>query len=345
MKSLSRRSLLALPVAYAASAFQGESRDSGLEENDSLLIREARLLLRRHGSEVWTGWGEISPPFLYVTASREYAIGFPKPLPGFSLSSRPAPWLDGAVQHRPRQLPANLTASFPVEGHPAIVIGTPAGTGKSPADWVFTVLHEAFHVFQGSKGSLGKIASLGIGPANDASWQLTFPFPYSDADVLRLIHFQGYLLYRAAQEEADTEARYCAETALEAVESYKNLLRRLSPKEPYYGYSQFQEWYEGTAFYTEYQVSRTTWESRTAPSPEFQRALGVGSFGPGWEETYKNRPFLAKHAGRAAKSRTAFYHLGLAKCLCLDRLYPGWKQRYFDAGIWLDDLLKQALGA
>ena len=58
-----------------------------------------------------------------------------------------------------------------------------------------------------------------------------------------------------------------------------------------------------------------------------------------WREAYESRPFLTKHAGRAAKSRTAFYHVGAGKALALDKVDAGWKKRYFLPGIWLDDLL------
>ena len=47
--------------------------------------------------------------------------------------------------------------------------------------------------------------------------------------------------------------------------------------------------------------------------------------------------------GRVARSRTEFYHLGLGKCLLLDRLEPAWKARYVDAGLWLPDLLDRAV--
>jgi peroxiredoxin len=63
-----------------------------------------------------------------------------------------------------------------------------------------------------------------------------------------------------------------------------------------------------------------------------------------WDDSYKGRIFLVKHAGRAAQSRTTFYHLGLGKGLLLDRLLPDWKTRYFAPNVWLNDLLMLALG-
>src|SRR5436190_756658 len=68
--------------------------------------------------------------------------------------------------------------------------------------------HEMFRVFQASKGSYAKVPSLGIGSKSDASWQLTFPFPYSNADVMRLIHLQGFPLWLAASANDSEDSKY-----------------------------------------------------------------------------------------------------------------------------------------
>lgn len=39
-----------------------------------------------------------------------------------------------------------------------------------------------------------------------------------------------------------------------------------------------------------------------------------------WREAYESRPFLTKHAGRATRSRDAFYHRGAGKALALDKV-------------------------
>ena len=44
-----------------------------------------------------------------------------------------------------------------------------------------------------------------------------------------------------------------------------------------------------------------------------------------------------------SRSRLEFYSLGLGVALTLDRLDPSWKARYFEPGVWSDDLLREAL--
>src|SRR5262249_54559260 len=122
-----------------------------------------------------------------------------------------------------------------------------------------------------------------------------------------------------------------------------SLLNRLDPTGRSANYSKFQEWAEGGAFYTEYKMAEAAAGPGYKPTAAFLALPGARGYRALWEGTYRGKVFLAKHAGRAARSRTAFYHLGLAKCLLLDRLEPGWKGRYFGPDGWLDDLVDVAL--
>jgi hypothetical protein len=196
---------------------------------------------------------------------------------------------------------------------------------------------------QYERGSIGRVAALKIGPADDASWQLNFPFPYKDEDVLRLMHLQGYLAFLAARSPDAAEVRYAAGAVAEAASVYRNVLDRLDSTGRSAKYSKFQEWSEGGAFYTEYKMAEAAAGPGYKPTAAFLDLPGARGYRALWEETYRGKVFLAKHAGRAARSRTAFYHLGLAKCLLLDRLDAGWKGRYFGPDGWLDDLLDAAL--
>lgn len=53
---------------------------------------------------------------------------------------------------------------------------------------------------------------------------------------------------------------------------------------------------------------------------------------------------ISKLLGSSAQSRATFFQLGFGKALLLDQLLPDWNTRYFAPGVWLDDLLKTALG-
>lgn len=314
-----------------------------LSRAEAVLLAEAYHLWQSLGEKVWPGWTQVSVPFIYVRDDYEYAVGFPKTPQGFAPLGQDA-LLGKSIQARKRIFGTHSSASFPYEGVPTIVIGTPAALGKSPAAWVLTASHEMFHVLQDSRGGIQKVAQLNIGSGSDPGWQLNFPFPYKDADVMRLIHLQGYPLYLAATDSDEGEVKYNAGTAADAARVYRSFLQRQSPDNKFYDYSRFQEWQEGIAFYTEYRMAELAAGGDYQPTEAFRQLPDYKSYRQVWDEDYKNRTFLVKHAGRAAQSRTAFYHLGLGKGLLLDRLMPDWKSRYFAPGVWLDDLLFDALG-
>ena len=313
-----------------------------LTQEDAALFSETYHLWKTHGNKLWMGWSEIQIPMLYITADYEYAIGFPKTMPGFQ-PFRTAVLPDEKIQVRKRILDPELSASFDIEGIDAVVIGRPTAIGRSSSEWVITAIHEMFHVWQTSKGADQKVAELQLGSVSDASWQLNYPFPYKDADVMRLIHLQSYLIYLAATNTDDESMKYNAGTALEAVDTYRSALKRQDATGHLYDYSKFQEWVEGIAFYTELQMAKAAADVNYQPTEAFRRLPNFKSYQQLWEEKYKNKIFLAKHAGRTARSRTAFYGVGLGKGLLLDRLMPDWKKHYFDGNVWLDDLLARAL--
>ncbi len=43
------------------------------------------------------------------------------------------------------------------------------------------------------------------------------------------------------------------------------------------------------------------------------------------------------------EGETRFYYTGFAQGVLLDRLDPDWKSQAFEPGVWLEDLLRQAV--
>jgi len=111
-------------------------------------------------------------------------------------------------------------------------------------------------------------------------------------------------------------------------------LDRLDPTGRSYKYSQFQQWSEGIAFYTEYRVAQIAASNDLQSLPRFKSLPGFLDY---------TELGIVKDAGRAARSRTMFYHIGFGKGLPLDRLMPNWKSGYFKQDVWLDDLFVKAL--
>jgi hypothetical protein len=327
-------------LAFIALPLEGALPTLSVPEK--AIIGEAYNLWSSRIDSIWPSASKINIPFVYVGEEWEYAIGFPAALNGFIDQGERL--RERTVQVRARTLDRTLSASFPLDGSPAVVIGSPEALGKSAGEWVITAGHEMFHVYQAAMGSYEKTASLEIGPRDDSTWQLRFPFPYTDPEIMKLIHLQGYLLWLTSVNTNTAESRYQIGTAVEAAQMYKAGLAKGTSGEKAYRYSEFQEWNEGVAAYTEFRLAETAAHDKYAPTQAYASLAGFQSYQDLWRHTYEARPFLAKHAGRAAKSRTAFYHLGMGKALALDRVSPAWKEKYFIPGIWLDDILADAAG-
>ncbi len=337
-----RAALLVIAILCRVSTAEAQGpMPQGLSTRDTAIIEEAYHLWSSVADNIWPGAARVPIPLVYITQENEYAVGFLRSLEGFTTSAKLGS--TKVVQVRRRTLNVNLSASFDVAGISAAVMGCPEALNKTSGEWVITAAHEMFHVFQAARGGQQKVAALEIGPTNDASWQLNLPFPYKDADVMRLIHLQGYPLWLAVTNSDLADAKYNLGTALDAARVYRAYLDRLAPEGRLYRYSEFQEWNEGVAAYTEYRVADAAAHGTYHPTEAFAALTDFSSYQRVWEQAYQGRIFLLKHAGRAAQSRTAFYHLGMGKALALDKVNPNWKDSYFAAGVWLDDLIAAAV--
>ena len=240
---------------------------------------------------------------------------------------------------RPRIFPSSLQASFPAIGRPVVVIGTPEGTDTDAAVWTIIVLHELFHVYAFGHGEIEKVASLAIGPSNDAQWQLSYPFPYTDARVRRAMHVAGHDLYRCL--DSDDDLPYKSNVAGEAVHTFGDVLDALFPRSKDHAYMKFVVTKEGVARYFEYRIAELAARDYK-PSPAYTALDGPDAFARAWESHYKAMPLQIKHLGNVSQSRNEFYNFGLGMALVLDRVDPQWQKRYFEPGVWLDDLLDEA---
>lgn len=335
---LSSRILLVALMAFAPHS--ATAADSRLGSRETALIEEAYRLWKANADGIWPGASSVRAPLLFVDQTEEFAVGFARALKGFANAGTAGKL--GAVQVRSRQLPVDVAAFLEIEGEKAVAIGRPEGRGQKPEAWVLTACHEMFHAYQFERGGGAKIDSLDIGPKTGAAWQLSFPFPYSSADIMRLIHLQGHLLWLASSVSDAGDAKYNVGTALDGVRVYHSRLDSAGPAKSK-AYSIAQEWAEGVAFYTEFRIARAAAQPAYKPTPAFTGFPEFRGYSAVWNDDYQNRPYLVKHAGRAARDRTAFYHLGMGKALALDAVMPAWKSKYFDAGVWLDDLLAEAI--
>ena len=218
-------------------------------------------------------------------------------------------------------------------GVPTVVIGRAESTAaKASTRWVITLLHEHFHQLQYSQPRYyAEVDALGLARGDRTGmWMLNYAFPYATPEVKDQFSAMGKALAEAlkARQQADFARELAA--YLEAKKKFRSLLRRDD-----YKYFAFQVWQEGIARYTEYHLAELA-AAEYEPSKAFRELKDYTPYkGEARAILQGVQKELASVQLEKAK-RTAFYALGAAEGLLLDRANPGWRRQYFKERFSLD---------
>ncbi len=133
------------------------------------------------------------------------------------------------------------------------------------------------------------------------------------------------------QEGADRTA-----PALRAYLDAKRALRSLvSPDD--YKYFSFQLWQEGIARYTEYRIGALA-ATGYAPTPAFAGLPDATTYASASQALLERIHSQLTTVRLGEARRSAFYPVGAAEGLLLDRVNPGWRAEYAQARFTLDGL-------
>lgn len=306
-------------------------------DSERILLAEAFRVNEMVGDRVWSGWSKA--PFAVLLVSPEYEFLMRHPRPSSDFTSLGYDSLLGSdVLFRKRVFAPNLLATFPaVNGVPTIVIGEPENTeAKTPTRWLVTLLHEHFHQLQMSQpGYYADVDSLKLARGDKTGmWMLSFPFPYDSVEVQRQFLLLCRSLSDALQSSGGSDFRSKVLSYLERKRKFREIL---SPDD--YRYFSFQLWQEGIARYTEYRIA----------------ALGDGEYRPSMQfASLKNATSLRQEADSlrnriladlprlslGSLRRVAFYTIGAAEAMLLDRARPGWQRLYFTKKFFTDEYFR-----
>ncbi|MBN2432326.1 MAG: hypothetical protein JXQ27_12690 [Acidobacteria bacterium] len=258
---------------------------------------------------LWPGYEPLSIPAAIYDGARTYLYGHPAPPTGFTpLADQPEVMVyDG----RHEVIRANTSVDLNGVRTATLMISPPKNEGQeqSPQDYAAVVLHEKFHVFQGTHHPDWQ--------ANEAS---LFVYPATDADLLADRRLETEALRRAVGSEGDAPAAAWARAALDLRrQRYEKLDEALAT------YERETELVEGTAFYIEYQAAgRGPLEGAPAggfaPADVRRRAYSTGRwlallldrFSPEWkaslekEKVYLDVLLAPVLAGKTAESPADF---------------------------------------
>jgi len=344
-----------------------------LSLDDKARILEIDHLRRSLGNDVFPGWGEVDLPMLFYNESFAFLVGYSDPpngwqrMPGAPLNEAdwkivPQDLIGGEPYYRTsisedEQLPAfsvliddqwvssiaakewmeisltnEIRTSLPDGLNQMIPYGliTPLFVRGSDG-YIALVLHETMHGYQGLR-SPAKFVE-----AENSVSKFETAYPWDDPQIID-----------AWQQELDTlkdalsERNYQAKVSLvrQFLEIREN--RRNSISADLVEYERRREWLEGIAKYSEIAIWRAGSQHKEyEPVNEIVNVLDFSAyqkFDRFWKQELDQISRMASDEGDGR-----FYYSGMAQAFLLDELDPGWKNRLWETGIWLETLLAGAV--
>ena len=306
-----RVSVLALLVASPAS---GDS----LNETARLGIAAIELA-GSIASDIWPGLAELDAGFVVIDGDREVAVCFDA-APGFAaLADTPAPGC--RAFSRPRVFPPRMQASLNIFGsEETVLVASPESLGQNVLEWQTLFVHERFHQWQSTHPRYGeRIAALDLdGGDTSGLWMLTYAFPYDEPALAAAFRQLGQQL---ASLHSEPDPAVQADLAAGYVATRRHVFAQLAPADR--RYAEFQLWKEGAARYTEIAFARRASERGGAQADEFRQLA---------ESLYTREQGRLRQLDTKTSRRGVFYTLGAFEWLLADRVSPGWRERYAEAG-------------
>lgn len=304
------------------------SKYDKIRYEDKVHIKEAFSISELLGNKIWSKWNEAPFLIIVITDENEYLFSDENNsgTDGFVYSE-----FDTITQKhvytRTKKFGSDLLATFPaVSGISTIVIGLPENTSLTSAQWVSTLLHEHFHQLQQSRQDyFESVNNLGLaGDDNTGMWMLNYGFPYKE-ETLSAKYKELVLTAKRIYLENDTEklkSKFANYKLLR--DSFKKMIN-----EKDYIYFSFQIWQEGIARYTELKAAELMSEGKFEHSEKYSALEDYVSPDTFYNGIINQLMVNADKQELNINKRECFYTLGALEGLILDRINPGWKERYF----------------
>ena len=357
--------LLTFVLLIAGTAFSQQASELKLDPLLLVSLKESRNIAKTLGDELYPGWDFSKTPVLFYRPKvQELLIGFPHKPEGFSEYTGFHPLAKETIYVRTGNTFIDIddqNTTRKIAGVEALVVAdqfsrmrnqmrgvleqrTPAVAVQWLEEWGFLrssykelqlILHEGFHVYQKRKA-----------PEKGANETVVTRYPVLDAENNALYALEGRILRDALLSE---DSRTRREKMREFVAVRTRRQSRLARE--FVEYENRNEFSEGTAKYVEYKFLKAG--ERIEPVPEmyyhagFRGYRGVlsGEFREAMQDVARvaagSDARFANQFG-AGPLRYRLYELGACQALLLDEFAPEWKQRIFDEGVYLSDLLRSA---
>jgi hypothetical protein len=322
-----------LLINFSQSIFAQETPK--ISETDRIRLAETFRLEEKLSDKIWKNWHKTPLAILLVTKETEFLIGHPAPSKDFTEIG-----YDKLLKHkvyvRKQQFNPSFLATFPAilgSGISTIVVGQAENTWvKTSTPWVVTLLHEHFHQMQDSQPDFYKeVSDLNLARGDETGmWMLNYPFPYDDKKINE--DFDKLAKQLAKTLETNQTSAFQKE-----FETYKKMRKdfNASLKPEDYKYLSFQFWKEGTARYTEIEITKIA-AKNYKPGKKFSKLKDYKSYAEFSGEIEKDTINSLKNLSLQDRKREVVYAFGAGEALLLDKAGIDWKPSYFSEKFYLD---------
>lgn len=355
-----------LLLTCISSAFSEQSTELKIDPLLLVSLKECRNIANSLGKELYPGWDFQKTPILFYRPNvQELLINFPHKPEGFSEYTGFDPLGNETVYFRNDSTIFTIddqNTSTEIDSIPVLVVADPFSSMRnqmqdvltqrskefaaswlkswsfipSPYDKLTLILHEAFHVYQSK-----------MAPEKSANEMMISQYPLLDPVNNALYVLEGNILKDAL---LSTEPSVRQEKIKEfvAVRSFRQSLLDSSCVE----YENLNEYVEGTAKYVEYKFLKTG--ETVEPIREMYYQNGFNGYRGVLPNEFRNRMnnmvnVVAVNDDRFGNKfgsgplRFKLYELGACQALLLDEVMPEWKEKIFNDGIYLSDMLRQSM--
>jgi hypothetical protein len=355
---------------------QGSTEVEVLSRPDKIRLIETTQLRRQVGDAVWPGWGDADIPMIVYNEEYAFLTGYPDPpdgwikvpagiqrggawelVPGDSINGQPyyrqrlpdeettpeaftvlvgerwvssLPQMDWGkirlMKYMRQDLPPFLRSIFPYRLFLSQLF-------SSSDQYISLIAHESFHAYQGMR------VPQKLADSENTSRQYEQQYPWDDTSLQADWQTELDLLTEALRS---TDENQSAELALQFLEIRADRRASAQLNENMIAYEQQREWLEGLARYAELEIWRLAGDSSYMPVPETSEDpefKAYRDYSRRWTNEVNQISRMSTDEGDGR-----FYYTGMAQAFLLDRLMPGWKERAFDEDVWLEDLLRSAVG-
>jgi len=349
--------LLAVGTSWITNQFlpTDDEKSNEMSRQDIARAEEALNLMGELGSQTWTGLGDNLPLIIwndtyaflvnaekqlegwdvldsteinnlpvYIQENEANYQAFAEVLPNGryagSMATKDAVNI-GFVEMFRENLPPVINQIFPYQ---LILLSTD--------HYITALVHETFHAYQ-AENYPARFQDAEKAYASTDAYESRFP------EMSESWQQEIQLLQDAVDAEDLTEKKALAQAFLDAREQRRSDMDLSSTL---MRYEKRFEWLEGSAKYVELEI----WENAVnstdyMPVESLSLDNDFDSY-EGYQNRWKNELTNMENAAKNGGD-TLFYYSGMMQERLLDDLLPGWQTQMGEAGIWVEDLLREAL--